>query len=104
MSDSEDPIDAIDDGGDDLFGDDDDQELGSQAPASPRERVLDDDDLASDPEGYDTARRRDYDDDEEREPEHDVKQHVIIDMTAYRHPVPKPTDGSVSHNQNFPTA
>lgn len=94
MSDSEDPIDPVDEGGDDLFGDEDE---GSQAPASPRERVLDDDDLASDPDEDRDARRRDYDDD--RQAEHDVKQHIVVDTTAYRHPVPKPTDGSVSHSK-----
>lgn len=95
MSDSEDPIDPIDEGGDDLFGDDDD--LGSQPPASPNEKVLDDDDLASDTERDRHARQRD--DDEEREPDHDVKQHIVIDVTAFRHPVPKPTDGSVSSSK-----
>lgn len=96
MSDSEDPIDPVDEGGDDLFGDEDD---GSLPPASPKEQALDDDELASDPEEEENRRRRrndDDDDDEERGPEHDVKQNIIIDMTAYRHPVPKPTDGSVS--------
>lgn len=86
MSDSEDPLDQIDEGGDDLFGDDDD--AGSPAP-----RVLDDDDLASDPE--DTGERRRYDDDD-AQVQHETKEKVVMAVQAYRHRIPKPKDNIVS--------
>ncbi|KAJ6782318.1 hypothetical protein PWT90_08641 [Aphanocladium album] len=84
MSDSEDPLDQIDEGGDDLFGDDDD--AGSPAP-----RVVydDDDDLASDPE--DDGRRRRYDDDD-NQVQHETKEKVVMAVQAYRHRIPKPKD------------
>ena len=93
MSDSEDPIDPIDDdGGDDLFGDEPDD--GEQpAAASPKERVLDDDDLASDPEGDTYARYRNDDQDRDQD---EVRERIVLDVTAYRHPIPKPSDGVVS--------
>lgn len=87
MSDSEEPIDPIDDG-DDLFGDEDEEADGLK---SPKERVLDDDDLASDPEG--DAHPRHYDDADETERVETVRR--IMDATAYRHPIPKPADGVV---------
>jgi RNA polymerase-associated protein LEO1 len=86
MSDSEDPIDPLDEGGDDLFGDEGDDEI-----ASPKERVLDDDDLASDPEGDTYAR---YRDDDQAQPE--VKDRVVMAVQTYRHRIPKPKDGAVS--------
>lgn len=92
MSDSDEPIDPIDEGGDDLFGDEPDDV--EEAPASPKERVLDDDDLASDPEGDDQYGRYDRQDDAHDEDE--VRERMVVDVTAYRHPIPKPTDGSVS--------
>ncbi len=87
MSDSEDPLDQIDEGGDDLFGDEDD--AGSPAP-----RVVDDDDddLASDPE--DTGRRRRYDDDD-NQVQHETKEKVVMAVQAYRHRIPKPKDNTV---------
>ncbi|KAK7226206.1 hypothetical protein V2G26_014209 [Clonostachys chloroleuca] len=87
MSDSEDPIDPIDEGGDDLFGDDDDGDVIE----SPKERVLDDDDLASDPEGETYNRYRD--DDDTRQQDEVTRETMIADVTAYRHPIPKPSDG-----------
>lgn len=90
MSDSEDPIDPIDEGGDDLFGDDDDGDVIE----SPKERVLDDDDLASDPEGETYNRYRD--DDDTRQQDEVTRETMIADVTAYRHPIPKPSDGIVS--------
>jgi RNA polymerase-associated protein LEO1 len=88
MSDSEEPIDPIDEG-DDLFGDEDEEADGLR---SSKERVLDDDDLASDPEADD--RPRHYDDADETERVETVRR--IMDATAYRHPIPKPSDGVVS--------
>lgn len=87
MSDSEDPIDPVDDG-DDLFGDEDEEADGLK---SPKERVLDDDDLASDPEGDNYARGRGDADVDDAERVETVRR--IMDATAYRHPVPKPSDG-----------
>ncbi|CAG9949388.1 unnamed protein product [Clonostachys rosea f. rosea IK726] len=87
MSDSEDPIDPIDEGGDDLFGDDDDGDVIE----SPKERVLDDDDLASDPEGETYNRYRE--DDDTRQQDEVTRETMIADVTAYRHPIPKPSDG-----------
>lgn len=92
MSDSEDPIDPIDEvdeEGDDLFGDDD----GDNEPASPKARVLDDDDLASDP---DEERETRYRDDYDSQQQHETKDRVVMAVQAYRHRVPKPKDGSVS--------
>lgn len=89
MSDSEDPIDPIDEDGDDLFGDEGDE---GDNVASPTEQILDDDDLASDPEGETYARNRDDDD----APQHVETLRRIMDASAYRHPIPKPTDGVVS--------
>lgn len=88
MSDSEDPLDQIDEGGDDLFGDEDD--AGSPAP-----RIVDDDDdddLASDPD--DTAERRRYDDDD-NQVQHETKEKVVMAVQAYRHRIPKPKDNIV---------
>lgn len=87
MSDSEDPIDALDEtGGDDLFGDSGDDE--SRAP-----RVLDDDDLASDPDEDPDARRREYED-EDAQP-HETRDRVVMGVQTYRHQIPTPKDGTV---------
>lgn len=90
MSDSEDPIDPVDEGGDDLFGDEPDE---ADVSASPKERVLEDDDLASDPEEQDTYPR--YRDDDGTQDQDEVRERVVVDVTAYRHAVPKPSDGVV---------
>ncbi|CAM1506923.1 Fc.00g065640.m01.CDS01 [Cosmosporella sp. VM-42] len=86
MSDSEDPIEPLDEGGDDLFGDEDDE------LASPKERVLDDDELASDPEG-DTYPR--YRNDEDDQAEQDTKDRVVQTVQTYRHRIPKPKDNAL---------
>jgi len=88
MSDSEDPIDPIDEDGDDLFGDEAGD--GDDAGASPEERVLEDDELASDNEGDTYARYRDEDQARDQD---EVRERIVVDVTAYRHPVPKPSDG-----------
>ncbi|KAH8737241.1 Leo1-like protein-domain-containing protein [Ilyonectria robusta] len=87
MSDSEDPIDPLDEGGDDLFGDEGDDEV-----VSTKERVLDDDDLASDPEGDTYARYRNY---EDEQPQHETKDRVVMAVQTYRHRIPKPKDGAL---------
>lgn len=84
MSDSEDPLDLVDEGGEDLFGDE-----GEDEAASPPARVLDDDELASDPGDDSDARNRDYDDEMPQE-------RVVAELTTYRHRTPKPKDGMVS--------
>ncbi|PNY20653.1 Uncharacterized protein TCAP_07337 [Tolypocladium capitatum] len=86
MSDSEDPLDVVDEGGEDLFGDEGEDE-GEDEAASPLERVLDDDELASDPDEDADARNRDYDDDM---PQADK---LVAELTTYRHRIPKPRDG-----------
>ncbi|GFP53835.1 hypothetical protein ACSS6W_001457 [Trichoderma asperelloides] len=87
MSDSEDPLDAIDEGGDDLFGDE-----GDEGDASPQGRILDDDELASDPEAYGDAEPREYDGSQSR---HETKERVVMAVQAYRHRVPKPSDDAL---------
>ncbi|KAM0260391.1 hypothetical protein ACHAQJ_002792 [Trichoderma viride] len=87
MSDSEDPLDAIDEGGDDLFGDE-----GDEGDASPQGRILDDDDLASDPEAYGEAEPRDYDG---SQPRQETKDRIVMAVQAYRHRIPKPSDDSL---------
>ncbi|KAJ3529973.1 hypothetical protein NM208_g9526 [Fusarium decemcellulare] len=89
MSDSEDPIDPldeVDEGGDDLFGDEGDEEV-----ASTKERVLDDDELASDPEGDNYARYRNDDDEQQFQ----TRDRVVMGVKTYRHRVPKPKDGAL---------
>lgn len=97
MSDSEDPIDPIDDAGeDDLFGDADEDE----ALASPKAQTLDDDDLASDPESQGEPRRSQY---EREQSPGEGRDYRVMDVKAYRHSNPRPSDGAVSvkrHN-NF---
>lgn len=88
MSDSEDliePIEETDEGGDDLFGDDE--------PASPPARILDDDELASD--GHEGSYARDHDHDDDEDQRQEVRDRIVMAVTAYRHRVPKPTDGAV---------
>lgn len=88
MSDSEDPLDQIDEGGDDLFGDEGDDQ-------SPGPRVLDDEELASDRDDDDDGQRGRYDDDDDQV-QHETREKVVMDVQAYRHRVPKPKDGMVS--------
>ncbi|GJN68400.1 hypothetical protein PLICBS_002443 [Purpureocillium lilacinum] len=84
MSDSEDPLDVVDEGGDDLFGDEDEE------AASPQERVQEDDDLASDAGEDDDgdARHGGYYDSEPQE----TRNRVVIEEQTYRHRIPKASD------------
>lgn len=94
MSDSEDPIDPIDDeGGDDLFGDEDSNEA---APSPPRARVLDDDSLASDPEEDDDARQQ-YNREERARSLPAEGQRRIMEAQINRHRIPKPSDNAVCY-------
>ena len=97
MSDSEDPIDVADEGGDDLFGDEDVDEVASVPDNAPSDR-----DIASDREDYDAGGRTqgDYDDGEEQE----LADLVVTDVPLYRHRIPKSKDGSVSFAPNLPPA
>lgn len=93
MSDSEDPIDPleeVDEEGDDLFGDEADE---GDEPTTSKTRVLDDDDLASDLDEDTDARYR-YDDDSQQQPE--VRDRVVMAVHTYRHRIPKPKDDTVS--------
>jgi RNA polymerase-associated protein LEO1 len=90
MSDSEDPLDALDEtAGDDLFGDEGDE--GDDRPRAPR--VLDDDDLASDPDEDPDSRRRDYGEDDLQP--HETRDRVVMAVQTYRHQIPNPKDGNV---------
>lgn len=84
MSDSDEPLDLVDEG-DDLFGDEDD------AGGSPNAQVLSDKDLDSDAErGNDVGG---YGSDDEA-PRHQDK--VIASIQVFRHRAPKSKDGTVS--------
>ncbi|PFH56740.1 hypothetical protein XA68_16054 [Ophiocordyceps unilateralis] len=86
MSDSEDPLDAVDEGADDLFGD-----QGEDDAASPAARALpDDDELASDPE--EAAGTQNFDDEDAQHPQ-ETRDKVVADIPTYRHRIPKPKDG-----------
>ena len=91
MSDSEDPIEQIDEideeGDDDLFGD-----AGDEEADSPKARILDDDELASDVDGESYARYRDEDGHEQQQ---ETRDRVVMAVRAYRHRVPKSNDGAV---------
>lgn len=86
MSDSEDPIDNIDDGGDDLFGDDDGDQPLSEVEDAPSDR-----DLASDRD-EDEAREQQYGGDEEPL---EFTNKTTQEVPMYRHRIPKSEDDSV---------
>lgn len=88
MSDSEEPLEEID-GGDDLFGDEGDDDL----PTTSKVRDLDDDDLASDPSDDGRGRRGAYED-EDPHP-HETRDRVVMATQTYRHQIPNPKDGTV---------
>jgi RNA polymerase-associated protein LEO1 len=94
MSDSEDQVDIVDDGGDDLFGGDDGDDAASQSQASERNaRVLSDRDLASEHgDGYDEDDRLQNDEDEDA-----PVRHINVEKVAmFRHRIPKSKDNQVS--------
>lgn len=91
MSDSEDPIDVPDEGGDDLFGDEDDDALSDiEKAVSDREIVSDREDDEPD------ARRHDDEDEEPRE----FREKLIAEVPLYRHRTPRSKDGGVSHRSH----
>lgn len=87
MSDSEDPIDNlpdVDDGGDDLFGDDDD--------AAP-DNVLSERDFASDKDdGNEGAQHQTQEDDDEP---HEFREKLAAEVPLYRHRIPKSKNGDL---------
>lgn len=87
-SDSEDPVDLPDEGGDDLFGDDDGGD--DAASKSDRGRALSDRDLASD-QGDDYGG---VIDDDGGSPQ--TRNKVVMSVPMYRHRIPKAKDGQVS--------
>lgn len=87
MSDSEDPIDVPDEGGDDLFGDEDDDAL------SDIEKAVSDREIVSDREDDDVdAPRRHEEDEEPRE----FREKLVAEVPLYRHRTPRSKDGGVS--------
>lgn len=86
MSDSEDPIDNIDDG-DDLFGDDD-----ADQPLSEVEDVRSDGDLASDRDAESPRERHWGEEDEEPVVFNEKKTQEV---PLYRHRIPRPQNDKV---------
>ncbi|KAH9902082.1 Leo1-like protein-domain-containing protein [Xylariomycetidae sp. FL2044] len=90
MSDSEDPVDLADEGGDDLFGDEDD---AAPSPGSEKARQLSDGDLASDHDADETRGRAYDDDDVDMADGQQVKEKIIMDMPVFRHRAPRTSNG-----------
>ena len=89
MSDSEDPVDLPEEGGDDLFGDGggDDDDVLSQ---SDKGRSPGDNDALSDHGGgYGELLEEDYETPQ-------VKNKVVMSIPMYRHRIPRSKDGQVS--------
>jgi RNA polymerase-associated protein LEO1 len=92
MSESDDPISPVDEGIDDLFGDD---EVGDDNAPSDRERAATPaNEGASDEELVPMDEDRE---EEERDPQ-EFREKLILDVPLYRHRIPKSkqNDGSVS--------
>ncbi|KAI1486050.1 Leo1-like protein-domain-containing protein, partial [Biscogniauxia mediterranea] len=87
MSDSDEPIDLPDEGGDDLFGDDDNNDARSN-----QDGVLSDGDLASEP---DAGGRDARDDDDDEVQNQQVKEKRIGDVAMFRHRTPRTKDGAL---------
>ncbi|KAK4129549.1 hypothetical protein N657DRAFT_677150 [Parathielavia appendiculata] len=85
MSDSEDPIDIPDEGGDDLFGDEGDDAL------SEADKAVSDQEIASDREDDDVDARRSEDDEEPRE----FREKLLLPVPLYRHRIPRSKDGGL---------
>lgn len=90
MSDSEDPIDNVDDVGDDLFGDEEGADVISEV-----ENALSDRDLNSDREDEDSGRRGARGSEEATE----FREKLVAEVPLYRHRIPRSHDGTVSHLQ-----
>lgn len=90
MSDSEDPIDVPDEGGDDLFGDEDDDAI------SEIEKALSDREIVSDREDDDVDARRHDEGEEPRE----FREKLVVEVPLYRHRTPRSKDGGVSRSRS----
>ncbi|KAG6014214.1 hypothetical protein E4U43_006818 [Claviceps pusilla] len=88
MSDSEEPLEELEGNGEDLFGDEDDDDL----PPTSKERDLDDD-LASDPDEDADTRQRAYEDDDNQP--HETRDRVVMATQTYRHQIPNSKDGTL---------
>jgi RNA polymerase-associated protein LEO1 len=86
MSDSEDPVDLADEGGDDLFGDDEPD------AKSEREHYLSDNELASD---RDAVEQDGMDHDDEPMQSQQTKDEIVMDIALSRHRLPKMRNGNV---------
>lgn len=84
MSDSEDPLDLADAGGDDLFGD--------EEPEPDRERYLSENDLASD---RDANEEDSIDHDADAMETQHTKEEIVMDIPLSRHRMPKLKDGTL---------
>ncbi|KAI0533875.1 Leo1-like protein-domain-containing protein [Xylaria digitata] len=87
MSDSDEPLDIADEGGDDLFGDEEPESKHDH------ERYLSDNELASD---RDAAEHDgvDYDDDEAMQTQQ-TKDEIVLDISLSRHRMPKVKNGTL---------
>lgn len=95
MSDSDEPIDLPDEGGDDLFGDDGDGDI----PQSEPERAHSDRELASDHDDDDhDGNRGDYGQDTQDGMGLEVER-TVMEVGVFRHKAPKNKDGAVRLNR-----
>ncbi len=92
MSDSEDPIDLADEGGDDLFGDEDGDDAISEI-----ENLVSDHEAASDKEENEADTRRRDEDEEPRE----FREKLVAEVPLYRHRIPRSKEGGVSCARPF---
>lgn len=83
MSDSEDPVDFADEGGDDLFGDEEPE------PRSDRGRYLSDNELASERDAVERDDADHDDDDDEAMQTQQTKEEIVMDIALSRHRLPK---------------
>ncbi|KAI0146886.1 Leo1-like protein-domain-containing protein [Xylariaceae sp. FL1272] len=91
MSDSEDPLDNIaDEGGDDLFGDDE-----PDATSEKDGRVLSDEDLASDNEAPRRSRTHEDEDEDEDMQDAETRRIFVHDIKLGRHRIPKAKNGQM---------
>ncbi|AEO70330.1 uncharacterized protein THITE_2121623 [Thermothielavioides terrestris NRRL 8126] len=93
MSDSEEPVDIPDEGGDDLFGDEGDDAI------SEIENAASDRQVASDQEDDERESRR-YSHDEDEEPR-EFREKLVAEVPLYRHRIPRSMDGSL-HSLRVP--
>lgn len=93
MSDSEDPVDFADEGGDDLFGDEEPEPKSD--PRSDRGRYLSDNELASDRDAAEHDDADHDDDDDEAMQTQQTKEEIVMDIALSRHRLPKMKNATV---------